>query len=96
MAAATEEYSKAFYDKEIQKQVHELPASLCELRGQNASVNKNITGVVKIIYTPQDIEKLKEGEILVTSMTNPEFLPAMQKALGFITDDGGAERRAHS
>ncbi len=77
------------YDKEIQKQVHELPASLCELRGQNASVNKNITGVVKIIYTPQDIEKLKEGEILVTSMTNPEFLPAMQKALGFITDDGG-------
>lgn len=81
--------TKALYKKEMGVEKQKLPGSLLLLRGQNASVKQNITGVVKILNTPKDMPKLKQGEILVTSMTNPEFLPAMQKAAGFITDDGG-------
>ena len=32
---------------------------------------------------------MKKGEILVTEMTSPDYVPAMKKALGIITDEGG-------
>ena len=35
------------------------------------------------------ISQLKEGEILVSPMTIPDFLPAMKKAAAFVTDEGG-------
>jgi len=34
-------------------------------------------------------DKLKQGDILVTTMTTPDFLFIMKKAAGFITDEGG-------
>lgn len=40
----------------------------------------------------EDVSKLgefKEGEILVTKMTAPDWVPAMRKARAIITDDGG-------
>ena len=33
--------------------------------------------------------KLKQGDILVATMTTPDFFPIMKKAAGFITDEGG-------
>jgi phosphoenolpyruvate synthase/pyruvate phosphate dikinase len=48
-----------------------------------------VTGRVRIIHLIKDINKLKTGEILVTSMTDPRYLTAMKKAAGFITDEGG-------
>jgi len=44
---------------------------------------------VKIILSPQDFYKIKSGEFLVTTMTSPDYILAMKKALGFITDEGG-------
>lgn len=38
--------------------------------------------------------ELQEGEILVTAMTTPEFLPALKKASAFITDEGGIASHA--
>jgi pyruvate,water dikinase len=32
---------------------------------------------------------MKKGDILVTSMTTPDYVPAMEKALAFVTDEGG-------
>ncbi|MCD6549691.1 phosphoenolpyruvate synthase [Candidatus Micrarchaeota archaeon] len=51
-------------------------------------------GKVRIIPTKDDINKLKEGEILVTYMTSPDFVPAMEKAAAIITDAGGATSHA--
>ncbi len=49
-----------------------------------------IVGKVRVVL---DIEKqgkdFVEGEILITSMTRPEYLPLMSKASAFITDEGG-------
>jgi pyruvate,water dikinase len=35
------------------------------------------------------IPLLKDGEILVSPMTIPDFMPAMKKASAFVTDEGG-------
>jgi pyruvate,water dikinase len=54
------------------------------------SVGKKIvTGRVRIITSLEDIALLKEGDILVTSMTDPDWLPAFKKVTGIITDQGG-------
>lgn len=52
------------------------------------------TGRVRVCQSLGDIHKVKKGEILVASMTRPEFLPAMQKAAGFVTDEGGITSHA--
>jgi len=47
-----------------------------------------IFGTVRIIFDPSK-DSLLDGEILVTSMTRPEFVPIMKKAKAIITDEGG-------
>jgi len=48
------------------------------------------TGKVRLVMNPkQEGLFFQTGEILVTGMTRPEFLPIMKKALAFITDAGG-------
>ena len=37
---------------------------------------------------------MQEGEILVTGMTIPDFLPAMKKAAAIVTDQGGQTSHA--
>lgn len=48
-----------------------------------------VRGVVKIVLSSKEQSSLKHGEILVTSMTTPDLLPAMERAAAFITDEGG-------
>ncbi len=48
-----------------------------------------IQGEVALIDGIKDLHKVKNGNILVTQMTNPDYLPVMQKAAAFITDEGG-------
>jgi len=47
------------------------------------------TGTVKIIHEIEELEKIKKGDILVTKMTTPDMVPAMEKSAGIITDEGG-------
>jgi pyruvate,water dikinase len=48
-----------------------------------------VSGVVKIIREMDDLGKIEHGDILVTSMTTPDMVPAMKRAAGIITDEGG-------
>jgi pyruvate,water dikinase len=48
------------------------------------------TGVVKIIHGLEDINKVQQGDILVTRMTSPDLVPTMSKSAAIITDSGGA------
>ncbi|APU71753.1 phosphoenolpyruvate synthase [Companilactobacillus crustorum] len=47
------------------------------------------SGVVHVIDDPKDINEFKEGEILVTLMTSPDWVPAMKKAAAIVTNSGG-------
>ncbi len=52
-------------------------------------------GVAKIVFTPEDASRLvKKGDILVTSMTNPDFVPYMKLAGAIVTDKGGVTAHA--
>ena len=46
-------------------------------------------GKVKKIMSVKDIEKLKKGEVLVTRMTDPDWVPIMKLASAIVTDEGG-------
>lgn len=47
------------------------------------------SGKVHIIADPKDINEFKKGEVLVTLMTSPDWVPAMKKAAAIITNNGG-------
>ncbi len=49
----------------------------------------NAAGKAHVIINPEDIDEFKEGEILVTAMTAPDWVPAMKKAKAIVTDAGG-------
>lgn len=52
------------------------------------------TGRVKIIKNAGEINRILKGDVLVTEMTNPDFVPAMKKAIAIVTDRGG--RTSHA
>jgi len=57
------------------------------------SGKSKIVGEVRIVHNPsKDI--FNSGEILVTTMTRPEFVPIMKKAKAIITDEGGLTSHA--
>ena len=51
-------------------------------------------GPVKIVLSSSEIDRVKEGDVLVAEMTTPDFVPAMKRAAAIVTDRGG--RTAHA
>lgn len=51
--------------------------------------NKIGQGKVNVIEDVSKINEFKKGEILVTRMTDPDWLPAMRMASAIVTDEGG-------
>jgi len=58
------------------------------LQGQGASPGI-ATGNVVIVQDVKDTAHVKEGDIMVTRMTNPDMVPAMRKVAAIVTDEGG-------
>lgn len=54
------------------------------------SIGQSIaTGHVCLIKHVEDIEQFEDGSILVTGMTDPDWVPIMKRAAGIVTDYGG-------
>ena len=51
--------------------------------------NKIGIGKVRVILDPKDMKDFKEGEVLITKMTDPDWNSIMTIAGGVITDEGG-------
>jgi len=52
------------------------------------------SGEVNIIKNPKEIYKFKQGQILVTELTNPDWEPIMKIASGIVTEKGGSTSHA--
>lgn len=63
-------------------------ASVGEITGQIGQPG-NVSGKVRIVKRKDQIGSVKKGEIIVSPMTTPDYLPAMKKAAAFVTDEGG-------
>ncbi len=46
-------------------------------------------GPTRIIQNPSEIGKILVGDVLVSEMTTPDFVPAMKRAAAIVTDRGG-------
>ncbi|MEA3249508.1 MAG: PEP-utilizing enzyme [Patescibacteria group bacterium] len=58
------------------------------LDGDTASPGK-VRGTVSVINLIEEMEKMKEGAVLVSQATNPSLMPAIRKAAAIVTDMGG-------
>lgn len=63
------------------------------LKGDPASPGI-VSGPAKIIRSASEIHKVLQGDILVTEQTNPDFVPAMKRAVAIVTERGG--RTSHA
>ncbi len=80
-----------FYEKKEAKIVVEKPPIL---RGLPASPGATI-GKVKVCLTIEEArKKIEKGDILVTKMTSPDWVPFMKIASGIITSEGGVTSHA--
>jgi len=59
-----------------------------ELKGKTAFPGK-VKGRVKIIIKKKDLDKIKIGEIIVTPMTELDYIPFLRRVKAIITDEGG-------
>ncbi len=65
-----------------------LYADLKSIKGQTGFKGK-VSGKVRVILDKRKANDLLEGEVLVTGMTNPDFVPAMKRSVAIITNEGG-------
>ena len=64
-------------------------------KGMGAGKRDVSFGKAKVVLSPEDAEKLmQKGDILVTTMTNPDFVPYMKMASAIVTDKGGVTSHA--
>jgi pyruvate, water dikinase len=47
------------------------------------------TGRVRVVHSPDDMERVQAGDVLVTEITDPNWEPVMKRAAAIITNRGG-------
>jgi len=63
------------------------------IRGLGASPGV-VAGEVRVVTELDQLDKVDDGDILVTEMTMPDMVPAMKRAAGIVTDEGGMTSHA--
>ncbi|MBU1326982.1 phosphoenolpyruvate synthase [Patescibacteria group bacterium] len=69
------------------------PEATLLLKGDPASPGL-ASGTVKWLSGPKEIHRINRGDVLVAEMTNPDYVPAMRKAVAIVTERGG--RTSHA
>ena len=58
------------------------------LRGLGAAPG-HASGTARLLSSLDDAARLTDGDVLVTHMTSPDWVPLMRKAVAIVTDSGG-------
>ena len=76
------------------------PAAVANTEGMRA-ILKGIaaspgaaSGAVKIVDSLEETKKVEKGDVMVTEMTSPDFVPAMSRCVAIVTDRGGTTSHA--
>ncbi|MBI2475838.1 MAG: hypothetical protein HYV67_01170 [Candidatus Taylorbacteria bacterium] len=81
-----EEADKFIKSKTIKKE--EVKSSEDTFKG-TCACSGYAKGIVKIVNQPEEMGKMKQGDIMVSHTTFPSLVPAMKKAAAIVTEDGG-------
>lgn len=68
-------------------------SEVSEIHGFGASKGK-VRGPAKIVISSKDFSKVNRGDILVAIMTSVDFIPVMERAAAFVTNEGGITSHA--
>jgi len=71
--------------------VHVKAKEICSGRAVGHNV---VTGRACLVNSPLDVNKVRQGDIIVTDTTNPDWNPLLKKAVGIVTNKGG--RTSHA
>ncbi|MFW6180559.1 MAG: phosphoenolpyruvate synthase [Spirochaetota bacterium] len=82
-----------------QKEAGTLKSYRLKKRGsrlvEGLAIGQSISsGRVQVIKSPDEMDRFEEGSVLVTGMTDPDWVPVMKKASAIVTDHGG--RTSHA
>jgi len=77
----------------VEKKAVPAPKGVVLLHGLGASPGVAI-GIVRVLSSPEEGGKLMPGEVLVTTMTSPDWVPLMRRASAIVTDAGGMTSHA--
>jgi len=86
-------------EQKPQKEMPKMPGAAVSgsakiiVKGLGASPGVGM-GKVKLVKSAKEIKNMERGDILVTEMTTPDFVPGMKKASAIITDTGGMTSHA--
>ncbi|WP_435128250.1 phosphoenolpyruvate synthase [Halobaculum sp. D14] len=53
-----------------------------------------VSGTVRVVTKLDHLDQVAEGDVIVTEMTMPDMVPAMKRAVGIVTDEGGMTSHA--
>lgn len=82
--AKASDFIRPYVDVKIGKKVSQFSGMVV-----SQGKTKVVQARAKILFTPKEATKLKDGEILVAPMTSPEYVTAMRRASAIVTDAGG-------
>lgn len=82
------EKAESFFRENVKKEQKKIKKNIKELSGDVACAGK-AKGVIKMINKPEDMVKMKKGDILLSTATTPSIVAAMKKAAAIVTDEGG-------
>jgi len=82
-----------------QKEATSLKTYRLKERGERLLTGLSIgqaiaAGKAQVIKSAEEIDKFEDGAILITGMTDPDWVPIMKRAAGIVTDLGG--RTSHA
>ncbi len=76
-----------------EKKMQSITQAVPVVKGLGASPGIG-TGRVRLITGVRDLGRVAKGDVLVTKMTTPDYVPSMIKTAGIVTDEGGMTSHA--
>ncbi|MBI2356342.1 MAG: hypothetical protein HYV13_04015 [Candidatus Doudnabacteria bacterium] len=80
--------------KKLEKKYFVKVEQIEEIHGRMACLGGMIRGRARVCLDKHEIGKVKRGDILVAQFTTPDFVPAMEKAVAIVADQGGLSSHA--
>jgi len=69
--------------------------TVADVLAQGTGIGRQpVTGTARLVLTEADIAAVQEGDIIIARMTDAEHVPAMERAAGIITEEGGLTSHA--
>jgi pyruvate,water dikinase len=81
----TGEKAISFYNK---LNLKKAATNINKTNGQCAYAGK-ARGIARLIFTPDQMNKMHKGDILISQATSPDLIPAMKLAGAIVTNTGG-------